>query len=300
MDRSGPGVPGIAAKGLISFALASAFASFLLVGVSMVTNVERAKFDAVSCWRTNCGAIGHRKGQVVESCPKAVDGCGRGRENSVGTTQRTPPPRCLKLTLAFEVGQTEGNLPGSPRVVDGREALPIIHLLWEVLGSKDSCQGHHHEFNIGDRHASLLCFFLVILHHDNELGDAICLDIVLHHVQVEGDHINGMQPPAVAIKVGHDFKGRDLCIKCLSILQVVITNLVDNVSEEFGHAMFSHLVAGIVVKARFVGGLSAKTDNSRCIVGNVPVIEGEMGRPDELGIAMVGFVLGSLRDNGCE
>ncbi len=66
----------------------------------------------------------------------------------MGTTQGSIPPRHLKLALAFEVGKTEGNFPGSPRAVDGREALPIIYLSREVLGSKDSCRGHHHEFNM--------------------------------------------------------------------------------------------------------------------------------------------------------
>jgi hypothetical protein len=49
------------------------------------------------------------------------------------------PRRCLKLALVFEVGQMEGNLPGSPCAVNGREALSIIHLLQEVSGSKDGC-----------------------------------------------------------------------------------------------------------------------------------------------------------------
>jgi hypothetical protein len=52
VDRTGLGVPSIAAGGLVGFALASASASFLLAAVSKVTKEERAKFDAVSCWRT--------------------------------------------------------------------------------------------------------------------------------------------------------------------------------------------------------------------------------------------------------
>ncbi len=52
VDCTGLGVPGIATGGLVSFTLASTSASFLLATVSMVTNVERAKFGAVSCWRT--------------------------------------------------------------------------------------------------------------------------------------------------------------------------------------------------------------------------------------------------------
>ncbi len=47
-----PRSTGVAARGLMSFALVSGFTSFLLAAVSMVTNLERAKFDAVSCWRT--------------------------------------------------------------------------------------------------------------------------------------------------------------------------------------------------------------------------------------------------------
>jgi hypothetical protein len=100
----------------------------------------------------------------------------------VGATQWTPHPRCLKLVLAFEVGQTEVNLPGSPCVVDGQEALPIIHVLWGGLGCKDGSQGHHHKFNISDGHASPLCLLLGILHHDDELGDAIRRNVVLDHV----------------------------------------------------------------------------------------------------------------------
>jgi hypothetical protein len=52
VDHAGLGVFGVAAGGLVSFALASTSASFLLAIVSMVTNMERAKFDAVSSWRT--------------------------------------------------------------------------------------------------------------------------------------------------------------------------------------------------------------------------------------------------------
>ncbi len=41
--------PALHAKGLVSFALASASASFLLAVVSMVTKEKRAKFEAISC-----------------------------------------------------------------------------------------------------------------------------------------------------------------------------------------------------------------------------------------------------------
>jgi hypothetical protein len=131
----------------------------------------------------------------------------------------------LKLALAFEVGQMEGNLPGSPHVVDGREALPIIHLSWEVLGCEDGSQGHHHQFDVSDGHASLLCFLLGILHHDDELGDVICLNVVLGHVQAKRDHVDGMQPPPVGVKVGHDLKGRELCVESLGYFSLLYQTL---------------------------------------------------------------------------
>jgi hypothetical protein len=86
----------------------------------------------------------------------------------------------------------EGNLPGSPHAIDGQEALPIIYLSWEVLGSKDGYQGHHHKFNIGNGHASPFCLLLSILHHDDKLWDATHLVVVLVHVQAEGAHVNGI------------------------------------------------------------------------------------------------------------
>ncbi len=169
-----------------------------------------------------------------------------------------------------------------------------------MLGHKDCCKAHHHKFNIGDGHANSFCLLLSILYHDNELGDAIRLDVVLGHVQSEGDHVDGMRSPTVGVKVGHDFKCRDLHIESLGILQVVVPNLVDNVVEEFCNTTFGCLMADAVVKAGFVGGQNANAVDSRGVVGNVPVVEGEVGRPDKLGVAMVGFILGNLREDGHE
>ncbi len=59
-------------------------------------------------------------------------------------------------------------------------------------------------------------------------------------------------------------------------------------------------IAGVVVKARFVGGFGANTDNSCGVVGNVPVVEGGAGRPDKHGRTMDSFVLGGLREDGQE
>jgi len=98
----------------------------------------------------------------------------------------------LELALAFEVGETEGDLPCSPGTVYGWEAFPIINLAREMLGRKDSRRGHHHKFDISDGHARLFCLFLRILHHDDELGNAICLHVILRHISAEGDHVDGM------------------------------------------------------------------------------------------------------------
>jgi hypothetical protein len=56
VDRTGLGAPGIAAGGLVDFALARTSTSFLLAAVSMVTKEKRAKFEAINagelwcCW----------------------------------------------------------------------------------------------------------------------------------------------------------------------------------------------------------------------------------------------------------
>ena len=100
-----------------------------------------------------------------------------------------------------------------------------------------------------------------------------------------------MQPPAVGVEVGHDFKGRDLCIESLGILQVDVPNLVDDVAEELGNTTFGCLVGGIAVKAEFVGSLGVNMDDGRGIIGNDLIVEGEVVRPDKLGAAMVSFLL---------
>jgi hypothetical protein len=62
-----------------------------------------------------------------------------------------------------------------------------------------------------DMPARIYCLFLCILHHDNELGDAIHLHLVLGHISAQSDHVNkGTKPSTVGIKEGHDVDGRDL------------------------------------------------------------------------------------------
>jgi hypothetical protein len=42
-----------------------------------------------------------------------------------------------------------------------------------------------------------------ILHHDNELGDAVCMHVILGHISAEGNHIKSMQTLAVGVKKGN-------------------------------------------------------------------------------------------------
>jgi hypothetical protein len=66
-----------------------------------------------------------------------------------------------------------------------------------------------------------------------------------------------------------------LALRWAMISRAVAPNLVDNVMEEFGNATFGCLVAGMVFKAGFVGGLGTNTEDSRGIVGDVPVVKGK-------------------------
>ena len=131
--------------------------------------------------------------------------------------KRFTSPRRLELALAFEVGETECDIPCPPVRVNGWEAFPIVYLAREMLGRKDSRQGHHHEFDIGDGHARPFRLFLCILHHEDDLGNAIRLHVILRYVSAERDHVDGVQAAAVGVEEGHDLDGRDLCVEGLGI-----------------------------------------------------------------------------------
>ncbi len=96
-----------------------------------------------------------------------------------------PPPQGQDLPLALEVRETECRLSRQPSAVGGGEALPVINLAGKVLGCQDRRQGHHDEFDIGNGHAGPLRLLLRILQHDDVLGDAIRLHVVLVHVGAE-------------------------------------------------------------------------------------------------------------------
>jgi len=175
----------------------------------------------------------------------------------------------MELALAFEVGETECDLPRPPGTVDDREAFRIINLAWEMLGREDSRRGHHHKFDIGDGHVRPFRFFLRILHHDNELGDAIRLYVILRHISVEGNHVNSMQAAAVGIEEGHDLDGRDLCVEGLGVFEIVVPDLIDHVAKEFCNATFGRFVTGLVNEAGFVGRLRTNSDDCRGDIGDV-------------------------------
>ncbi len=103
MDRTGQGAPGIAAGGLVDFALARASAHFLLAAVSVVTKEERFKFDAINCWRTVVllAAARAKLSRTVPSQSMVAAGAG---VTAWALPNGPPKPRRLKLALAFEVG----------------------------------------------------------------------------------------------------------------------------------------------------------------------------------------------------
>jgi hypothetical protein len=217
----------------------------------------------------------------------------------VGTTKGFAAPKSFDLVLALEKGKAESHLPGLPRMRPGWEAFPIIDFMWEVMGCKDSCQCHHDKFDIGDRHAGPLSLFLGILHHDNELGDTIHLHVVLHHVRAKQDHVKGMKLSTVGVKEGHDVDGCDLCVEGVSVFEVVVPNLVDAIAEKLGHASFGCLVTGIVIKLGFVGSLLTNLNDCHGVGSDCLVVEWETNQAYKLG-TLVGFVLDSLGEDGCE
>jgi hypothetical protein len=169
-----------------------------------------------------------------------------------------------------------------------------------MLGREDSRRSHHHKFNVGDGHARPLCLFLSILQHVDVLGNTICLDVILMHVSAEGNHVYGMKSPAAGVKEGDNFKGRHLRVKGVGILEVFEPDLVNGFSEEFGGPTLRRLVAGVVVKAGFVGRFRSNANNRGGIVCNVTVIEGQSDGAFECIAAMVDGVHHCITQDGCE
>jgi hypothetical protein len=108
-----------------------------------------------------------------------------------------------------------------------------------------------------------------------------------------------MDPSAVGVEEGHDVNGRDLHVEGVGVFEVVVPNLVENIAEKFGHASFSHLVTGIVIKSGFVGSLCTHMNDCCGIVSGRLVVEWKMSREYKFD-TMVGFILDSLGEDGCE
>ncbi len=125
------------------------------------------------------------------------------------------------------------------------------------------------------------------------------MHVVLHHVRAKQDHVKGMKPSAVGVKEGHDFDGRDLRVEGVGVFEVVVSNLIDDVAEKLGYALFGRLITGVVIELGFVGSLRTNANNCRGVVSNRLVVEWETSRAYKFG-AMAGFVLDSLGEDGCE
>jgi hypothetical protein len=169
-----------------------------------------------------------------------------------------------------------------------------------MLGREDSRQSHHHKFDVGDGHAPPLRLFLSILQHVDVLGNAVRLDVILMHVGAEGNHVDGMKSPAVGVKEGDNFKGRHLRVKGVGILEVFEPDLVNGFSEEFGGPTLRRLVAGVVIKAGFVGRFRLNANDRGGVVRNVTVIEWQSDGAFERIAAMVGGVGHCISQDGHE
>ena len=107
-----------------------------------------------------------------------------------------------------------------------------------------------------------------------------------------------MQTPAVGVEVGHDFDGQDPCVESLGIFEIIVPDLINDIAKECGHPTFGCLITGVVIKAGFMGRFCMNSDDCCGIVGDVFIIEGEAGGTYEFLVAMVGLVLGGLREDG--
>ncbi len=141
------------------------------------------------------------------------------------------------------------------------------------MGCEDGRQSHHHKFDVGNGHARPLCLFLRVLQHVYVLGNAVRLDVKLMHVGAEGNHVDGMKSPAVGIEEGDNFKGQHLRVEGVGVLEVFEPDLVDGFAEKFGGPTLRCLVAGIVIKAGFVGCFCLNVNNRGGVVRDATIVE---------------------------
>ena len=85
----------------------------------------------------------------------------------------------------------------------------------------------------------------------------------------------------------------------LAFLRLLYQIFINDLAENLGHASLGRLVTGVVIKSGFMGGLCTNVNDCHGIVSNRLVVEWETSRVYKFGI-MVGFVLDSLGEDGCE
>jgi hypothetical protein len=159
-----------------------------------------------------------------------------------------------------------------------------------VHGRKDGRQGHHNKLNVCNGRACPFGLFLGLLQHDDVLGNAIGLGVVPVHVRPESEHVDGVEPPTVGVKEGHQVDSKYLRIESIPIFEVGVPSLVHPGEEELGCAALGRFVAGVIVKSGGVGCFPADSDDGQCIVGNVFVVEWQAAWSNKCLAAMVGGV----------
>ena len=122
---------------------------------------------------------------------------------------------------------------------------------------------------------------------------------MLVHIGAEVDHVNGMEPPAVGVKEGHDLEGQHLSVEGVGILEVVVPDFVDGLSEKFGGPMLGRFVTGKVFKAGFMSQFQVDANDHGGIVGNGAVVERQANRTAKGG-AMVDGIPCRIREEARE
>jgi hypothetical protein len=88
-----------------------------------------------------------------------------------------------------------------------------------------------------------------------------------------------------------------LCKK-VYVFEIIVPDLINDIAEEFCDAPFGRLITGKIIEARFVGQLCTHLDSCQGIVGNGIIVERKVSGMKDFFVAMVGLVLGGLREDG--
>ncbi len=122
------------------------------------------------------------------------------------------------------------------------------------------------------------------------------------HIGAEVDHVNGMEPPAVGVKEGHDLEGQHLSVEGVGVLEFVVPDpdSVHGFVEKFGGLALGRLVTGIGIEADFVSRFRTDANNRGGIVGNAAIVEQQVDGMDKGGAAMVGDIPCGICEEGHE